>query len=81
MTAVPSVGAVLERTVADLHTLAVGATDKQREHNAKPPREGGQGRYGETYWSGYLHGLCAAIAKITGQDELQVALEYEALGS
>lgn len=76
----PATDHLLDQLEAGLRALAAGAVAKMHEHHAKPDRERDIPRWGETYWSGYLHGLCAAIAKITGQDELTVALEYEVLG-
>lgn len=71
-----------EDLVEVLSKLARGAHEKMVDkavHAEQHPRRDQIPRWGETYWAGYLHGVCAAIAAITGDDSTQVALRYEEL--
>lgn len=69
----------VQTVVGHLHELAEGAAVKMREKHAEADREHGIPRWGETYFAGYLHGVCAAIATATGEQSDQIALRYEEL--
>lgn len=83
-----STGGLAEHMVDDLveklSVLARGASDNMVDkagHAEQHPRRHDIPRWGETYWAGYLHGVCAAIAALTGEDSTQIALRYEELTS
>lgn len=72
----------VDELVEELSKLARGASDRMVDktvHAEQHPRRDQIPRWGETYWAGYLHGVCAAIAAITGDDSTQIALQYEEL--
>lgn len=74
--------ALRDELVEELSKLARGASDRMVDmaaHAEQHPRHDDIPRWGETYWAGYLHGVCAAIAALTGEDSTQVALRYEEL--
>lgn len=75
---------LVDELVDTLSALARGASDNMRDKNAHAgghPRAHDIPRWSETYWSGYLHGVCAAIAALTGEDSTKIALRYEELTS
>lgn len=67
--------ATIEALVESLHELAHAAADKvlvKLESDGRPRLHGLSPRSEHVYWTGYLQGLCSAIATATGEssDEL-----------
>lgn len=79
MSAVPSTGGVVEHTLADLHALAAESAVKLREttETDQRPRVDGNARTQHLFWSGYLNGICASIAVITGDDSMVLMRRYQ----
>jgi nitrogenase molybdenum-iron protein alpha/beta subunit len=66
----------IEALVESLHELAAGAGRKMRERSDTGEREHGVSRWAKTYFAGYLHGVCAAIATATGESSDDLIHRY-----
>lgn len=74
-----STGAVHERTAAEIHELAVEAARKvaEKTENDQRPRAHGLARREHIFWTGYLNGLCSALAVLTGESSTDLMRRYQ----
>ncbi len=68
--------ATIEALVESLRELAAGAGQHMRERGEASDREQDVPRWAETYFAGYLHGVCAAIATATGENSDDLVHRY-----
>jgi hypothetical protein len=58
--------------VGKLNDLAHGIQARRVEEQAKPPRAHGASRQRDNWLAGYLAGVCAALAQLTGGNSEEI---------